>query len=509
MIFIKIAESLACSRIHISSEETNTTVVEKFRVGELQVDQSALSNALTQIYQRDSFSISFAYADSDVIDSLSTNNDTDIRVFCERLKLQAEEDEAITGIITITITKGFSGRTFSIYSLNLIEKYWRSGGIAQAATKLCALAGRAYIIESSEVLCEFRSGLFVFRPSGQNITNITNPEIPNKQKLLAARDKCCLFYESKSYPAIPQDFDLSPGFSHPGILDLFNTLKLVFSIIFLADISSLDGNNFTATVKGYKHITSTIQFDGSKDGETANSYYEIYQWAYTDGSVTDKLGIAKNLLSIHIENSSFRTLSDGVMPAIISNYSIYLKENVKQYIDIKNKLSDQIQKQSEKAADMVKSIGTYLRTSIFSVYSFVITAFIIRSMSKTSTEGMFSNELYAIFLMFILLSIGTLIYAYKEAEAELKRFEAIYDSFKSRFDDLISKSDKERILQNDKEYNRDVRYVKESRKRAVLLWIACLVVLFVFVSGVKFLNNTATPSEQAGSTEVSAYQHSG
>src|SRR3990167_5936295 len=92
MIFIKIAESLACSRIHISSEETNTTVVEKFRVGELQVDQSALSNALTQIYQRDSFSISFAYADSDVIDSFSTNNDTDIRVFCERLKLQVEEE---------------------------------------------------------------------------------------------------------------------------------------------------------------------------------------------------------------------------------------------------------------------------------------------------------------------------------------------------------------------------------------------------------------------------------
>lgn len=508
MIFKKIAESLAKAIVHISSEETNTTAVEKFRIGELHIDQYALIKSLMQIYQRDGFTISLIYTGSDQADSLSSNNSTDIQIFCDRLKLQVDEENTITGLLTITITKGFSGRVFSIYSLNLIEQYWRQGGIAQAAKKLCALAERAYIIESPEVLREFSSGLFVFRPTGQSLHNITNPETPHKERLLASRNKCCLFYESKSYPVVPQDFDLTPDFDHQGISDLFSTLKLVFSIAFLADISSLDGKNFTATIKGYKHITSTIQFDGSKDKEIAASYYEIYLWAYTDGSVTDKLGISRNLLSIHIDDNSFRTLRNGTMPAIISNYSIYLKENVKQYIDIKNKLSDQIQKQSEKASDMVKSIGTYLRTSIFSVYSFVITTFIIRSMAKTSTEGIFNNELYAIFLMFIAISISTLIYAYKEAEAELRRFQAIYESFKSRFDDLISKSDKERILQNDKEFNRDVAYVKESRKRAVFLWIACLTLVFIFVSGIKFFHNTTEPSISTGNTGSSTSQRS-
>lgn len=504
MIFKEIAESLAKAIVHISSEETNTTAVEKFRIGELNIDQDALIKSLMRIYQRDAFSISLTYTDSDQADSLSSSNDTNIQVFCDRLRLQSDEDDSVTGLLTITITKGFSGRALSVYSLNLIEKYWREGGVAHTARKLSTLADRVYIIESSEISNEFTSGLFVFRPSGKPFHNTTNPEIPHKQKLLESRDKCCLFYESKNFPVIPQDFDLNPSFEHQGISDLFNTLKLVFSIIFLADISSLDGKNLTSTIKGYKHITSTIQLDGSKDREVAAAYYEIYLWAYTDGSVTDKLGISRNLLSIHIDDNSFRQLRDGTMPAIISNYSIYLKENVKQYIDIKNKLSDQIQKQSEKANDMVKSIGTYLRTSIFSVYSFVITTFIIRSISKTPTEGIFSNELYAILLMFIAISVGTLIYAYKEADAELLRFQSIYESFKSRFDDLISRSDKERILQNDKEYNRDVEYIKNSRRRAVWLWIGCLTLVFIFASGIKIFYHATESSTPIGNTSHSA-----
>ncbi|MFJ6092416.1 hypothetical protein [Pseudomonas chlororaphis] len=493
MIFKSLIESLAKSVIHISSEETNSTAVERFRIGELKIDQESLTRSLSCIRDRDSFSVSFEYADSDQADSLSRRDSSSVSSFCDRLRLQLQEDPDVKGVITVKVTKGFSGRACSIYSLSLIEQYWRAGGIASAATKLWALAEKAFIIESPEIQGAYNTGLFVIRSSAQENTIATNPETTNKDKLLSARNKGCLFYENKNYPFIPQDFNVSPAFEHAGIADLFNTLKLAFSIIFLADITSLDDKALTATIKGYRHVTGTIQLDGSRDTEIAAAYYEIYQWAYSDGSITDKLGIARNLLSIHINGNAFRNLQDGSMPAIISNYSIYLKDSVKQYIEIKNKLSDQIQKQSEKASEMVKSIGSYLRASIFSVYSFVITTFIIRSMSKASADGLFSDGVYLIFIMFIFLSVGTLLYAYKEAEAELRRFESIYDAFKSRFDDLLSKSDRERILQNDKEYKRDVEYVKESRKRAVYLWLSCLLVVFIFVTIIKLTQTELVP----------------
>lgn len=493
MIFKSLIESLAKSVIHISSEETNSTAVERFRVGELEINQESLTRSISCIRDRDSFTVSFEYTGSDQTDSLSRRDSISVSLFCDRLRLQLEEDPDVEGIITVKVTKGFSGRACSIYSLSLIEQYWRAGGIASAAAKLWSLAEKAFIIESSEIQGTYNTGLFVFRSSAQEDTIATNPEVANKEKLLSARNKGCLFYENKNYPFIPQDFNISPVFEHAGIADLFNTLKLAFSIIFLADITSLDNKVLTATIKGYRHVTGTIKLDGSKDAEIAAAYYEIYQWAYVDGSITDKLGIARNLLSIHIDGSALRSLQDGSMPAIISNYSIYLKDSVKQYIEIKNKLSDQIQKQSEKASEMVKSIGSYLRASIFSVYSFVITTFIIRSMSKASTDGLFSDGIYLVFIMFIFLSVGTLVYAYKEAEAELGRFESIYDAFKSRFDDLLSKSDRDRILQNDKEYKRDVEYVKQSRKRAVYLWLSCLLVVFIFVTIIKLIQPELVP----------------
>lgn len=494
MIFKSIIESLAKAVIHISSEETNSTAVERFRVSELEIDQESLIRSLSCIRDRDSFSISLEYTGSDQADSLSRRDSGSVSAFCDRLKLQSQEDPDVRGVITVKITKGFSGRACSVYSLSLIEQYWRSGGIASAATKLWALAEKVFIIESSEIRGTYSTGLFVIRSSLQENTIATNPETTNKDKLISDRNKGCLFYENKNYPFIPQDFNISPAFEHTGIADLFNTLKLAFSIIFLADITSLDDKALTVTIKGYRHISGDIQLDGSKDAKIAAAYYEIYQWVYADGSVTDKLGIARNLLSIHIVGNALKSLQDGSMPAIISNYSIYLKDSVKQYIEIKNKLSDQIQKQSEKASEMVKSVGAYLRTSIFTVYSFVITTFIIRSLSKAPADGLFTDGIYLIFIMFIFLSVATLVYAYKEAEAELSRFESIYDAFKSRFDDLLSKSDRDRILQNDKEYNRDVEYVKKSRKRAVYLWLSCLIVVFIFVTIIKLTQPEMPPA---------------
>ncbi|OCR25255.1 hypothetical protein AFK24_09295 [Pseudomonas syringae] len=144
---------------------------------------------------------------------------------------------------------------------------------------------------------------------------------------------------------------------------------------------------------------------------------------------------------------------------------------------------------------MVKTIGSYLRISVFSVYSFIVTTFIIRSMSKTATEGTFTTGIYYIFLMFLLLSLSTLFYAYRESEAELDRFKATYQSFKTRYDDLLSNSDRDRILQNDTDFKRDCEYIKRSRRRALILWISTLGAVFAFVSLIKLLNylNNASP----------------
>jgi len=62
---------------------------------------------------------------------------------------------------------------------------------------------------------------------------------------------------------------------------------------------------------------------------------EIFDWVYTDGNYTDKIGLARNLISIHLKNDNLLTLDEGTIHSLESGYDIYLKDNVKQYIEIK------------------------------------------------------------------------------------------------------------------------------------------------------------------------------
>jgi hypothetical protein len=486
MIFAAIAEALSSSVVYLQTEETNTTVQESFRLSCMCIDREALANSLDSVNIRDSFTIHVSYANSDQRVALTNRELANTHVFCDKLELFAEDEDIGQINISISVVKGFKDKAATLYSLSHIEKYWRQGGIGDVAAKLSSLFERACVLESSELSSISKCGTFVFCPAGQAPTMTTNLESPDKDKIIASRDKGCHFYESKTYRFVPQDFDFECPIPHRGIQSLFDTLKLAFSVIFIADISTLTASELRATIKGYRQVVGTLILDSEDHKVSAEKYYELYKWAYGEGTVVDRLGIIRNLLSIHIEGNDYNKIKDGAMDAVLSNYTIYLKENVKQYIELKNKLSEQIQKQSEKASDMVKSIGAHLKTSIFTVYSFIITTFIIRSISKTTGEGTFTNGVYLVFLMFLVLSICTLVYAYRESESELARFESIYISFKSRFDDLLSKSDRDRILQNDSEYLRDVDYVKSCRSRALALWTYSLAAVFLFVTTIKF-----------------------
>lgn len=250
-------------------------------------------------------------------------------------------------------------------------------------------------------------------------------------------------------------------------------------------------------MKGYSSIKLEVKSLKDVDVSSAEDLFEIFEWIYTDGNIVDKVGISRNLISIHAANDNLYKLKPGCLESIASNYIIYLKDNLKQYIDVKNKLSDQIQKTSEKAADVVKSINAYLRGSIFSVYSFVFSVFLIRTIGKSDSSPIFTSATYAIFILFILISVLVLLYAIAETNAEIRRFKKVYEAFRERYTDLITREDLSRILSNDADFERDLKYIRKTRKKVVALWIASLLVIFVVITAIKDKSisaDAATPS---------------
>lgn len=66
------------------------------------------------------------------------------------------------------------------------------------------------------------------------------------------------------------------------------------------------------------------------------------------------MGLARNILSLNFDKENLK-LSETAFEAIKSGYKIYQKENIKQYIEIRNKISDQLIELQNKADKIVAS----------------------------------------------------------------------------------------------------------------------------------------------------------
>ncbi|MBV6822776.1 hypothetical protein [Pseudomonas sp. PD9R] len=470
--------ALNSSAIHLKSVENERALRIDFRVSATHVDLEKLRVALNQISPRDAFSLSYKPDNSDFSTAVNSSQTEELIEFAETL-----DSIGLPGKIELTVSKKIESFTISVYSLDLMVSGWKDGGLVQTFEKILALSSRAYYLECFELHKPYATGLFVFGPKRLSSIPPKSPENPNRDKIIGLRSKACNIYLEVIQRLIPDDFKFSEELPHDGVCLVFRKLQTIICASYLADTTRGEADqSISILLKGYK--TANFQAPSLDKIATENSkvFFDIYSWAYTDGNVVDKLGICRNVISIHVNGGELLDLKPGCLEAIYSNYVIYLKENLKQYVDLKNKLSEQIQKSSEKASDVSKNINSYLRGSIFSVCSFIFSVFLIRSLGKTTTDPILNDGAYSIFLLLMFVSVLVLSYAVTETNSELRRYKRNYKSFQNRYTDLISSEDLNLIFSNNKDYNGDIAYIKSSRRRAVCLWLISLIVIFGFVT---------------------------
>ena len=145
---------------------------------------------------------------------------------------------------------------------------------------------------------------------------------------------------------------------------MFDKLKLLYSIIFLFDIVEFKNTEIKYKLNGYRTITQIIDTD-NVDLDSHESYYNIYKWVYDGGNVVDKIGLARNILSLNFAKDTLH-LSEMAFDAIKSGYKVYQKENIKQYIEVRNKISDQLIELQDKADKIVAAfVSDYKKKYIY------------------------------------------------------------------------------------------------------------------------------------------------
>jgi len=311
----------------------------------------------------------------------------------------------------------------------------------------------------------------------QALTAICEDERANR---IEKRDKCGHFANAAQFNFIPSDFkpcvtnnvDLERYFN-----GLFNTLL----IIFLSDFSSVESNIIKYRLKGYKLLSESISFDKLRAYDPSE-LKRIYEWTYLEGNYTDKIGLARNIISIHLENETLLSIETGTSDSVESGYDLYLKENVKQYIEIKNKISEFIQGQSDKALEMTKSMFSMFKTGLWTFTTFFITVFLLRVVNKGTFSGAFSFEVLMISILLIAVSFIYLAISIFEINSDRDRLLGKYSEIKNRYKELLNKKDLDKILNETEITNTEKTYINTKRNRYIWVWVITNVLILAVVS---------------------------
>ncbi|WAA10828.1 hypothetical protein [Fervidibacillus albus] len=302
----------------------------------------------------------------------------------------------------------------------------------------------------------------------------------NRQEIIESRNKLVNYYNAIEYNFIPDDFFLIKKSNYENINNFFEKLANIFSLIYITDFSNIKNDNeLYFRMNGYKLIEETISFKELKyDNDVL---YKIYKWIYSGGNLSDKLGLAKNVITLQskIENKNL-VLSENVMNSIMSSYEIYLKENVSQYIEVKNKVSEFLIDLTQKISDLVNSFGNALKNNSFLFLSYFLSVIVFNTISTGKLTNIFTKDITYISYGLLVISIVYLFASVIQSRMEEKRFITQYNRTKKMYEDILDKEDINSIFKME-DHKEDLNFIHKRIFLYTTVWILEIIILFVIV----------------------------
>jgi hypothetical protein len=292
----------------------------------------------------------------------------------------------------------------------------------------------------------------------------------------------CHFSNFAQYPYSPDYFNLLHRPKSENVISLIlDKLNCIFLIASIYDITSITNDNiFYFKVNGYKTIEG--RFDINDCIITSNkTYFKIYKWIYSNsGNTADKIGLTRNILSIYLTENSIE-IPEAVYASIQSGFKVYLQDNLNKYIEIRNKISDQLLLISQKANQVVDSYLSNYQKSNTTFITFFISVFLLRVLGTGNFQNVFTKDATVISFVLLYFSIIYLIFSLRVLNKEIERLEFRYNNLKVRFEDLLDKQDIEKIVSQDREFNSEIEFIKDRRNEYTFLWVITIIIFFCLI----------------------------
>lgn len=414
--------------------------------------------------------------------------DSELKDLFREIDLVFSDGEMVK--LDATIFKSMGSNT--MYSLNKLfdymEGFTTTELINQLQTICKGLEMITFISIFEPIKCSTRRFTFIDRES---MVLEHRAIIYDRESIIKAKELYCNYIGKSIIEFLPTDFYFINNTNLPNKLKgIFNRICLALSLIYLCDTSKNDDDNIEIRIVGYKTIASIVDLRANKyDRMQINALVELYQWVYSsETSIADKLGIARNILSLHVKDNDISSLDSSLLLSARSNYEIYLKRNVEKYIEIANQQALFINDISDNISNISNDFIEGFKRNLTGVVTFIFTTLVLNVISTGEISNIFTKEISAITVVLIILSVAYMISSEFDANGSFKKVTKKYERNKVLYSSIIDAADLNRILDNDSYYKFEKESFENILKHWKNMWIFTNVLLIVMVFILSFWN---------------------
>lgn len=290
----------------------------------------------------------------------------------------------------------------------------------------------------------------------------------------------CNFESPFELPFIPEDFDVydyDTSAESEEIKNYFENIKFILSVFYIADYSKIMSSSVYFSVAGYRKMEKII--DLSEEIKPNPIFYEIYKWLYSGGNIYDKAQIARNILTLHCRYSDILEISSSILETIRSNYNLYLKDNVKDYLQLKKDITESILDHCNNISEALNKLSGYFKGNFIAIFGFIATLYFSEGIKENGFVNLFTGQT-AIVTSFVLLGSFVLMgFSLYEVSQKEKFYKKKIDALKQNYEDVVERGELEQLIDKNELLILAEEQYKNSTKIIGVIWFISIVALFL------------------------------
>jgi hypothetical protein len=276
---------------------------------------------------------------------------------------------------------------------------------------------------------------------------------------------------------IPNDFKIYEG-NVPNEIQLYlNKLCFTLSLMYLADQSKLQGNVLSFTFNGYRLVNRSV--DLRNDAVTySDIFFNIYDWLYQNGNIFDKAQIVRNVISLHCKYSDILAIDEAVFHSIKSNYNLYLKENVKDYLSLKKDIVNSLQAYCDKISESINSFAGSFKTNFIAILGYIATILFSKGVTK-DTSKIFTPDI-AILTSFVLLGSAVVFFLCRlHMHFQKNYYDTTISALKKSYQDILEKNEINDLIDSNSLLEVANANYRSSTRIVSITWIIFIIGAFM------------------------------